>query len=143
MLCIAGGSGLAGMMSILEHAVREGYFRERRAYVYFGVRTLADAFYLQELAAFVAAAGPNLEVTLALSHAPADTATHPQFPAIRLAHGMVDAVAARGMAGRYDNIGGLHRRPAGDGGHRAQAAHPRRQDSPRLRALRQVRVKPC
>jgi toluene monooxygenase electron transfer component len=104
VLCIAGGSGLAGMMAILEHAVRESYCRERKAYVYFGVRTLADAFYLQELAAFAAAAGPNLEVTLALSHAPADTATHPQFPGIRLAHGMVDAVAARGMAGRYDNI---------------------------------------
>ena len=33
----------------------------------------------------------QLEVTLALSHAPAETETHPQFPAIRLAEGMVDA----------------------------------------------------
>jgi toluene monooxygenase electron transfer component len=104
VLCIAGGSGLAGMMAILEHAVREGYFRERRGHVYFGVRTMADAFYLAELAGFAAAAGPSLEVTLALSHAPVEAGTHPQFPAIRLAEGMVDAVAARGMAGRYDDM---------------------------------------
>ncbi len=68
------------------------------------MRTLADAFYLAELAAFVAAAGGNLEVTLALSHAPVEFATHPQFPAIGLAAGMVTEVAARAMAGRYDNV---------------------------------------
>jgi toluene monooxygenase electron transfer component len=104
VLCIAGGSGLAGMMSILEHAVREGHFRERTGHVFFGVRTLADAFYLAELAAFVAAAGGNLQVTLALSHAPVESETHPQFPGIRLAAGMVDEATARGMAGRYDNM---------------------------------------
>jgi toluene monooxygenase electron transfer component len=104
LLCIAGGSGLAGMMAILEHAVGVGYFRDHRAQVFFGVRTLADAFYLAELAAFAAAAGSNLEVTLALSHAPVDAETHPQFPAIRLAAGMVSEVAQRAMAGRYDNV---------------------------------------
>lgn len=104
VLCIAGGSGVAGMLAILEHGVREGYYRERTGHVYFGVRTLADAFYMAELSQLVAAAGPKLEVTLALSHARAETETHPQFPAIRLAEGMVDAVAARGMAGRYDNM---------------------------------------
>jgi toluene monooxygenase electron transfer component len=104
VLCIAGGSGLAGMMAILEHAVRAACFRERKAHVYFGVRTMADAFYLAELADFAAAAGPGLEVTLALSHEPVTGEVHPKFPAIRLAEGMVDAVAARGMAGRYDNV---------------------------------------
>ena len=54
VLCVAGGSGLAGMMAILEHAVAAGYFREHRAHVFFGVRTLPDAFYMAELAAFVA-----------------------------------------------------------------------------------------
>ena len=104
VLCVAGGSGLAGMMAILQHAVGAGTFRDRTGHVFFGVRTLADAFYLAELAAFVAAAGGNLEVTLALSHAPVESATHPQFPAIGLAAGMVTEVAARAMAGRYDNV---------------------------------------
>jgi toluene monooxygenase electron transfer component len=104
VLCVAGGSGLAGMMAILEHAVAAGYFREHRAHVFFGVRTLPDAFYMAELAAFVATAGANLEVTLALSHAPVEAERHPQYPGIRLAAGMVNEVAARAMAGRYDNV---------------------------------------
>jgi len=103
VLCIAGGSGIAGMMSILERAVREGYFRERSGRVFFGVRTLADGFYLPELAAQVAAAGGRLAVTLALSHEPVAGEVHPRFPAIRLAGGMVGEVAARAMAGQYGN----------------------------------------
>lgn len=103
VLCIAGGSGIAGMMAILTHACGAGHFRKRSGRVFFGVRTLADAFYLAELGALAAAAGPNLEVTLALSHAPAGGDVHPDFPAIRLAEGMVNDAAVRAMAGRYDN----------------------------------------
>lgn len=102
ILCIAGGSGIAGMLAILTHAIGSGALRERTALVFFGVRTLADAFYMSEFAAFAAAAA-NLEVTLALSHASAETPAHPDFPAIRLASGMVTDVAAQAMAGRYDN----------------------------------------
>lgn len=104
ILCIAGGSGLAGMMAILARATREHYFRARKAHVFFGVRTLPDAFYLAELAGFVAAAAGNMQVTLALSHAPVEGGAHPQFPAVRLAAGMVNDAAVSAMAGRYDNI---------------------------------------
>jgi toluene monooxygenase electron transfer component len=103
VLIIAGGSGIAGMMAILHRAVHEGYFRERSGRVFFGVRTLADAFYQQELAGHVAAAGGRLEVTLALSHEAVAGEVHPQHPAIRLAGGMVGEVAARAMAGQYGN----------------------------------------
>ena len=100
MLCVAGGSGIAGMMAIVARAVREGYFRERSGRVFFGVRTLADAFYMEELAGFVAAASGGLQVTLALSHEPVATETHLQFPGIRLAGGMVGEVMIRAMEGR-------------------------------------------
>jgi toluene monooxygenase electron transfer component len=104
ILCIAGGSGLAGMMAILEHAVAADCLRDRTASVFFGVRTLADAFYLKELAELVVAADGHLQVTLALSHVPVDAEFHPQFPGIGLAAGMVNDAAVRGMAGRYDNV---------------------------------------
>jgi toluene monooxygenase electron transfer component len=104
LLCVAGGSGIAGMMAIVERAVREGYFRERTGQVFFGVRTLADAFYMQELAAFVAAAGDKLRVTLALSHEAVTAEAHPQFPSIRLAGGMVGEAMIRAMAGQYANV---------------------------------------
>ena len=98
ILCIAGGSGIAGMLSILEHASSESYFRDHAGHVFFGVRGLADGFYLQELSDYVAAAAGKLDVTLALSHEPAPGATHPQFPHIRLASGMVTDVMTRRWA---------------------------------------------
>lgn len=102
VLCIAGGSGIAGMLAILEHARSEGYFREHSGHVFFGVRTLADGFYLQELSDHVAAAAGKLHVTLALSHEPAPGPTHPQFPHIKLASGMVTEAMMQAMGGRYD-----------------------------------------
>ena len=104
VLCIAGGSGVAGMMSILDRATSADYFRDRRGYLFFGVRTLTDAFYLEELARHVAAAGDRLEVTLALSHEDVSTPRHAHFPGLRLANGMVHEVAARQMAGRYGDV---------------------------------------
>jgi toluene monooxygenase electron transfer component len=103
LLCVAGGSGIAGMMAIVGRGVREGYFKERSGRVFFGVRTLAEAFYMEELASFVAAAGGRLEVALALSHEAIAAETHPRFPAIRLAGGMVGEAMIRSMGGRYDN----------------------------------------
>src|SRR5262249_26100875 len=104
ILCIAGGSGIAGMIAMLEHANRENYFRDHRGYVFFGVRTLADGFYLSELSRYVSEAAGKLEVTLALSHEHPEAAAHPQFPDIRLMHGMVGDVTAQAMAGRCENI---------------------------------------
>jgi toluene monooxygenase electron transfer component len=103
LLCVAGGSGIAGMVAIIDRAAREGYFKERTGQVFFGVRTLADAFYMEELAGLVAAAGPGLQVTLALSHEAVATETHPKHPAIRLASGLVGDVMIATMAGRYAN----------------------------------------
>jgi len=102
ILCIAGGSGIAGMLAILEHARCENYFRQHEGHVFFGVRGLADGFYLRELADHIAAAGNKLSVTLALSHEPAPSHVHPHFSNIRLATGMVTDVMSREMAGRYD-----------------------------------------
>jgi toluene monooxygenase electron transfer component len=107
ILAIAGGSGIAGMLSILEHALQEGYFRGHTGHVFFGVRTLADGFYMRELSQYVGAAGGALEVTLALSHESAPADLHPEFPNIRLKHGMVGDVAGQAMTGRYGNCIGF------------------------------------
>ena len=67
VLCIAGGSGIAGMMSILARACQEHYFEQYQGHVYFGVRSMKDAFYLGELSAFCRDYPKNLAVTVALS----------------------------------------------------------------------------
>jgi toluene monooxygenase electron transfer component len=102
VVCIAGGSGIAGMMSILEHAVRADHFRDHKGAVFFGVRTQADTFYLEPLARYVAASHGNLDVTVALSDEAAATPAHADHPNLKLASGMVHEVAARAMGGQYD-----------------------------------------
>lgn len=102
ILAIAGGSGIAGIMSILHRASRAGHFASRRGHVFFGVRTRADAFYTAELGAFVAGSGGNLEVTVALSHEPAGDGE--TLDGVRLASGFVHEVARDAMAGRYGDL---------------------------------------
>lgn len=104
LLMIAGGSGIAGMMSILSRGLAEGYFAHRKAKVFFGVRTLADAFYVENFARATDAGVGNIDVTLALSHEDLGTGGHPDFPGVKLAHGFVHEVAAAAMAGAYDNV---------------------------------------
>lgn len=98
-LAIAGGSGIAGIMSILHHATESGHFADHRADIFFGVRTRADAFYVDELSDYVARSGGNLAVTLALSHE--DVAQGDTLGRLQMAHGFVHDVAKAAMAGRY------------------------------------------
>jgi len=104
ILCIAGGSGIAGMMSILSRACQERYFEQYQGHVYFGVRNLRDAFYLEQLSSFRGDFPEKLAVTVAFSDEdpPADTTA--RYPLLRFAHGMVHEVAKREMAGKYQNL---------------------------------------
>jgi toluene monooxygenase electron transfer component len=107
IVCVAGGSGVAGMMAILRRGLEIGHFERRRASLFFGVRTLADGFYLNELAEIVAATRGRIDVTLALSHEQPAGRHHPQFPEIALATGMAHEATAVGMAGRWDETTGF------------------------------------
>ena len=94
LLCIAGGSGIAGMMSILARAAEANYFERHNVWVFFGVRTMRDAFFLKELSAY-----PKAQITVALSEEdpPANTS-------LRFERGLVHEVAKRAMAGKYQNV---------------------------------------
>lgn len=104
ILCIAGGSGIAGMMSILERAARVDYFSQHKGTVFFGVKTFADAFYLEALARYVTAARGNLQVTIALSDQPAKTPAHPDYTVLKFSSGMVHEVAAQATQGRCEDV---------------------------------------
>jgi toluene monooxygenase electron transfer component len=103
LIIIAGGSGIAGMMAILERATRSNYFKSHLGHVFFGVPTLQDGFYLDELAKYVEKAQGALDVTLALSNEPPPQASHPNYDGIQLASGFVHTAMASSMAGRYQN----------------------------------------
>ena len=101
LLCIAGGSGIAGMMSILSRACRESYFDRHQGHVFFGVRTMRDAFFLKELGSFKR---PGLAITVALSEEDVPASAANEFPLLRFERGLVHEVAKREMAGKYQNV---------------------------------------
>ncbi|HSD44653.1 MAG TPA: 2Fe-2S iron-sulfur cluster binding domain-containing protein [Burkholderiales bacterium] len=104
ILCIAGGSGIAGMMSILARACQERYFAQFRGDFFFGVRTMADTFYLDELSAFQREFPERLTVTVALSDEDVPAAAAQKHPALRFERGMVHEVAKRTMQGRFQEV---------------------------------------
>ena len=104
VLCLAGGSGIAGIMSIIARGCEEAYFRDHKGYVFFGVPTVRDAFFLDELSGFVDAVPNNLEVTVALSDEDVPADLEKRFPRIKFGAGFVHVVASERMAGKYDNM---------------------------------------
>jgi len=104
LLCIAGGSGIAGMMAILTRASQERYFVHFRGDVFFGVRTLADAFYLKELAVFRREFPETLGITVALSDEDLPERAARDHPLLRFEKGLVHEVAKRAMQGRFQNV---------------------------------------
>jgi len=104
ILCIAGGSGIAGMMSILERADQARYFERHRGNVFFGVRGAADTFLLQELAGLAKRAGDALRVTVALSNEGVPDGLTKDYPQLSFDTGWVHEVAQRQMQGQYQNL---------------------------------------
>lgn len=104
ILCIAGGSGIAGMMSILARACQEHYFDQFSGDVFFGVRTAADAFYLDELSRFAREFPERLHITVAFSDEDTPAALAQRHPGLGFDRGLVHEVAARRMKGKYQNV---------------------------------------
>ncbi len=104
VLCIAGGSGIAGMMSILSLACREAHFAGWDGHVFFGVRTARDGFFLDELEAFRARFPGRLAVTLALSDEDVPASLAAAYPGFAFARGFVHTVAGEHMKGRYAGV---------------------------------------
>jgi toluene monooxygenase electron transfer component len=104
VLCIAGGSGIAGMMSILALAVASAHFRAWDGHVFFGVRTAADAFFLDELEAFRARCPERLSITIALSEGEVPETLAAAYPGFTFGPGFVHAVAGEAMKGRFAGV---------------------------------------
>ena len=62
LVLIAGGSGIAGLMSILNHADQLRYFEEFKVDIFFGVRKYDDFFFLNEICALLEKYKDNVEI---------------------------------------------------------------------------------
>jgi toluene monooxygenase electron transfer component len=104
LLCIAGGSGIAGMMSILSLACQARHFEAWEGHVFFGVRTGRDTFFLDELAAFRARYPARLAIAIALSDEDVPATLPAAYPGFDFARGFVHAVAGESMKGRFAGV---------------------------------------
>ena len=104
LLCIAGGSGIAGIMSIITRACQDDYFAQRDGHVFFGVRTARDAFYLDELEALRIRGRDRLNITIALSDEDVPAELAARYPRFAFARGFVHTVAGEQMKGRFAEV---------------------------------------
>lgn len=125
LLCIAGGTGIAGMLSILRRATDEGHFARFDAHLFFGVRAERDAFYLDELTTIRARHPGRITVTVALSDEEAPRSLVAAHPALDFVSGLVHEVAGDRMRGRFSDT-------------RAYVAGPRPMVDASVRLLLQV-----
>lgn len=100
IICIAGGSGIAGMMAILQRATHEGYFRQFRGDIFFGIRKSSDAFFLGQLEAAVEMFPNNLCVTIATSDECPASALRDRHPKLQFAEGFVHQVAVQSVGSK-------------------------------------------
>jgi toluene monooxygenase electron transfer component len=104
VLCIAGGSGIAGMISILQRAGEAGHFAGWDGHVYFGVRSERDGFFLDALQTLQARHGARLAVTIALSDEDVPASMPAAYPGLTFARGLVHAVAGERMKDRFADV---------------------------------------
>jgi NAD(P)H-flavin reductase/ferredoxin len=104
ILCIAGGTGIAGMLSIVRRAAADGHFDQLRAHLFFGVRGARDLFWLDELAACRALHPDCVGVGVALSDGEVPADLRARHPTLDFHHGLVHEVALRQMRGRRGDV---------------------------------------
>ena len=97
-LAIVGGSGIAGMLSIVEAALAAGHFGRHPSRLVFGLRKPNGAFLLDELADVVRRSQGGLRVTVAFSDEPPGPDFAAAFPDLEAAHGLAHDVVRAGVS---------------------------------------------
>ncbi len=101
IVCIAGGSGIASMISILQAGHSSRHFAHFEADVFFGVRSNADMFYLDELHAFAAAFPDMLRIKVVTSHDVPRDELRKRYPRLGFESGFPHEIAARDLAEKF------------------------------------------
>jgi toluene monooxygenase electron transfer component len=99
LVCAAGGTGIAGLMSVLAEASASGHLDRHRACVFFGVRTGSDLFFLDRFAALKRRHPDSVCVVIATSEEAAPASIQAAYPSLRFEQGLVhERVAARDLS---------------------------------------------
>jgi len=104
LLCVAGGSGLAPVLAILERARDAGHFEKHRADVFFGVRTYDDLYMVDRLRGLSEAASGRMALTFAFSDTLPSGSDRDTLAGIEVAEGFVHEAVGAAMAGRFEGV---------------------------------------
>ncbi len=104
LLCVAGGSGLAPILAILERAQRAGHFERHRADVFFGVRSFDDLYETDRLLAISGRYPERVALTMAFSESMPSADEMKQLNGVAVADGFVHDAMAKAMTGRFADV---------------------------------------
>ena len=110
LTCMVGGSGIAGIMSILRQSRDINYFSEHKLTMVFGVRKPEDFFFLDELRDIKESVPANINIHLAVSDSSDLNSVPAELSGLPIWRGFVHEVAERVMgkdlSGRLGLLGG-------------------------------------
>jgi toluene monooxygenase electron transfer component len=92
-IAVAGGSGIAGMIAIIRHALAAGHFEQYPSHLFFGLRHPDASYLLAELSEFIEQSGGKLQVTVAFSDASDVESVAARYPLLRFSFGPVHEIA--------------------------------------------------
>jgi len=93
LICIAGGTGVAGMLSILKSFAANKGNSSRKADLFFGVKNNRDLFFAKELQTLVDQGKKAINVTVAFSDEQPDKNIKEKYPLLHFEKGWVHDVA--------------------------------------------------
>jgi toluene monooxygenase electron transfer component len=104
LICVAGGTGIAGITAILSHASESGYLNDHKAVVCFGVRASADLFFLDRFAALKRKHPTTLKVVVATSEQEVSPAIREMYSSLEFCSGFVHEALASQDLGSFANV---------------------------------------
>lgn len=86
---IAGGSGIAGLLAVMEEIIDKRHFIINRVQLFFGLRAPSDDFVLDRLSDLVEHTSGQIEVTIVYSETTGEANYHPEYTNLKIGYGYV------------------------------------------------------
>ena len=93
IVAIAGGSGIAGILAVMQSVLDTEHFISDRVQVFFGLRNPADDFCLDRLSDIVRRSSGQIEVTIVYSERDGVAGDHPKYTNLKIGFGYVHNLA--------------------------------------------------
>ena len=100
IIAIVGGSGIAGIMAVLEEALNTDHLKVFKAKVFFGLRNKEKSFFLERLNNLVLKSENSLQITVGYSETDANDNIKNLFPCISFETGWIHEIALKEISSK-------------------------------------------